>query len=272
MKSLATNNQRPAKQPGAKFTRRSFVKNGLGLMAAPLLWHCNKFIEGAEESNLGDPRLTARPGAPTETPESGLNELGLSSGRDGLLYVPASYSPNTPPPLFIGLHGAGGGASNWASYQARAEERGFVFLAPNSRASTWDITRGAFGPDVKFIDDALKHVFNRCNIDPKKIALGGFSDGASYALSLGLSNGDLFSHLIAYSPGFFQTPEFVGTPLVYVSHGTGDNILPVESSRDTIVPTLNSNDYDVTYNEFEGGHEVPAEISEEALDWFFEQE
>jgi phospholipase/carboxylesterase len=36
------------------------------------------------------------------------------------------------------------------------------------------------------------------------VALGGFSDGASYALSLDLTNGDLFASLIAFSPGFIQ--------------------------------------------------------------------
>jgi predicted esterase len=35
-----------------------------------------------------------------------------------------------------------------------------------------------------------------------------------------------------------------------------------------IVPELRNAGYDVTYREFDGGHEVPAEISEEALDWF----
>jgi phospholipase/carboxylesterase len=122
---------------------------------------------------------------------------------------------------------------------------------------------------VAFLDLALHHTFERCRIDPARIALGGFSDGASYALSLGVSNGDLFSHLIAYSPGFFSPVDpMVGKPLVYVSHGTQDTVLPVTISREGIVPALRRADYDVTYQEFAGGHAVPSEISESALDWF----
>ena len=99
--------------------------------------------------------------------------------------------------------------------------------------------------------------------------LGGFSDGASYALSLGVSNGDLFSHLIAFSPGFVERSDpIVGKPRIYVSHGTNDGILSVTTTRNAIVPFLRNEDYEVTFEEFDGGHEVPAEISESALDWF----
>ena len=145
-----------------------------------------------------------------------------------------------------------------------------MLLTPDSRAISWDIvSTGRYGPDVEFIDLALRHTFDRCLIDPQRIALGGFSDGASYALSLGVSNGDLLSHLVAYSPGFLEAINpIVGKPRVYVSHGTADTILSVRLSRDTIVPRLRDEGYEVTYNEFDGGHELPSEISEAALDWF----
>jgi phospholipase/carboxylesterase len=202
-------------------------------------------------------------------PTLGLSDLGVGGGRDGLLYVPQSYAPDTPAPLFVALHGAGGSGASWVSYAARAEARGMILLAPDSRGSTWDAIRGAFGPDVAFLDQALQHTFDRVRIDPTHVALGGFSDGASYALSLGISNGDLFSHLVAYSPGFVRSADpIVGEPLIYVSHGSQDTVLPVSASRDVIVPSLRGAGYAVTYQEFNGGHTVPAEISEAALDWF----
>ncbi len=247
-------------------SRRDFLNSSLSALAAPLFLGCGWSTTGPGSSS--SPKLTARPGSPSVTPNLGLSELGLENGRDGLLYVPASYSPETPAPLFVGLHGAGGASSNWASYHARAEARGMVLLIPDSRSSTWDMLQSGFGPDVKFLDRALQHTFDRCRIDPARLALGGFSDGASYALSLGVSNGDLFSHFIAYSPGFYQSSKPVGKPLIYISHGTKDEILPVVGSRLNIVPSLRQDDYDVTYQEFDGGHEVPALISETALDWF----
>lgn len=247
-------------------TRRDFLHSGLAALAGPALVGC-----GDSTAPGTRPAIGARPVTPAFDPPYGLTQLGLESGRDGLLYVPDAYQVGTPAPLFVALHGAGGDASNWTSYYNRADARGFVFLAPSSRERTWDVLLGGYGPDVRYIDRALQHTFERVAIDPARIALGGFSDGASYALSLGASNGDLFSHLVGYSPGFFNDAGATADkPRIFISHGITDPILPVASSRDEVVPLLRDRGYDVTYEEFEGGHAVPAAISETALDWFLE--
>ena len=259
----------PCRQISPGMSRRDFLAGGVSALAAPLLVGCTTDTP-TQPAAAPNPRLTARPGSPTVTPSAGLSQLGLETGRDGLLYVPESYSPDEAAPLFVGLHGSGGAASNWQSYPDRAEAWGMIFLAPDSRQSTWDLIIGRLGPDVEFLDRALRYTFERVRVDPSRIALGGFSDGASYALSLGVSNGDLFTHLVAYSAGFFQpTDPIVGRPKIYVSHGTQDPVLPVTQSRDVIVPRLRDLGHDVTFEEFEGGHAVPGDISESALDWFF---
>jgi phospholipase/carboxylesterase len=250
--------------------RRRFVALGLGALAAPALVSCGP-TPPPEGPGLPETRLTARPGEPTEAPRLGLSSLGLGSGRDGLLYVPTTYA-GTPLPLFVALHGAGGSAKFWqGSYPTRAESRGFVLLAPDSRYSTWDMFAVGYpGADVRFLDEALQYTFARCRIDPARVLLGGFSDGASYALSLGVHNGDLFTHLVGYSPGIYGPPgAVVGQPRVWISHGTQDTVLPFVNTRDQIVPALIGENLDVTFQEFDGGHEVPAAISESALDWFF---
>lgn len=101
-----------------------------------------------------------------------------------------------------------------------------------------------------------------------RVALAGFSDGASYAISLGLPNGDLFSHVIAYSPGFSRETAPTGRPRIFVSHGTNDGVLPIAATSRTIVPALRASGYTVDYTEFSGGHEGPASITTQALDWF----
>lgn len=256
-------------RPRQGLSRRDFIRSGLSALAVPVLAGCNFEPFGDPTIEETSPRLTARPGEPTLTFARGLSSLGVPRYGGGVMYVPESYSPATPAPLFVGLHGAGGKGSDWAGYYARAETRGMVFLAPDSRSETWDLSwAGTFGPDVRFLDWALRHAFQCCRIDPARIALGGFSDGASYALSLGVANGDLFSHLVAYSPGYWAYDELVGTPPVFIAHGTQDSVLPVSTTRSRIVPGMREAGYDVTYEEFDGGHEVPAVISEAALDWF----
>lgn len=244
--------------------RRHFVRIGLGAIASPALSAYAGSCPGAAKS-----RLTARPGVPTTAPAPLASRLGLGTDRDGLMYVPATYSPDRAAPLLVALHGAGGSGTSWRSLPALADRYGLIVFAPDSRRETWDLVLGGFGPDVQFLDRALRAVFERCRIDPARVALGGFSDGASYALSLGVSNGDLFTHLIAHSPGFFS-PEGpgIGKPRIFVSHGTRDTIIPVSISREATVPELRRRGYDVTYREFDGPHRAPPEILDAAMDWF----
>jgi len=216
-----------------------------------------------------DARLRARPGRPKEAAEPGLRELGLGQGRDGFLYIPNGYRPDHPAPLAVMLHGAGGSARPaLGPFLGLADDAGLVLLAVDSRRQTWDVIQGGYGPDVAFLDRALDFTFARCAIDPKRIAAEGFSDGASYALSIGITNGDLFSHVIAFSPGFMAPLEPHGKPEVYVSHGTKDQILPIDSCSRRLVPRLRGAGYEVKYREFDGPHTVPEEIAREAGEWF----
>jgi phospholipase/carboxylesterase len=167
------------------------------------------------------------------------------------------------------LHGAGGVAEHGMSLvRDLADAAGLLVLAPPARRQTWDVILGRYGPDVTFIDEALAATFHRCAVDARRVAAGGFSDGASYALSLGLTNGDLFTHVMAFSPGFMAPANHVGEPDCYVSHGTRDQVLPIDRCSRRIVPALERAGYEVRYREFDGPHTVPNEIAREAVGWF----
>jgi phospholipase/carboxylesterase len=204
---------------------------------------------------------------------TGLRPLGLGSTRDGLLYVPAGYGELEKAPLALTLHGAGGDARSGISHFLHlADTAGVVLLAPESRGRTWDVLVDGYGPDVEFIDRALESTFERLTLDTRRLAITGFSDGASYALSLGLTNGDLFKRVIAFSPGFMAPATRRGKPPVFVSHGTRDRVLPIERCSRRIVPQLDHAGYQVRYREFDGPHTVPESIAREALHWFSSDE
>ncbi len=216
-------------------------------------------------------RLHARPQPPAAAAAvPGLHPLGAAApGVDALLYVPAGYRADRPAPLAVMLHGAGGRAAHGlALLHGLADAAGLVLLAPASRGRTWDVILGGFGPDVAALDAALAAAFARCAVDPGRVALGGFSDGASYALSLGLTNGDLFTHVLAFSPGFLAPARRVGAPRCYVSHGTRDAVLPIGPCSRRIVPRLERAGYAVRYREFDGPHTVPPAVAREAVAWF----
>lgn len=210
-----------------------------------------------------------RPRRPGNTGAPGLHRLGPEDDRDGLLLVPSGYAASQPAPLAVMLHGAGGNAQHGLSYVFDfAETAGLILLSPESRGQTWDVIMGGYGPDVQLIDRLLDETFTRYAVDPHRLAIGGFSDGASYALSLGLINGDLFTHILAFAPGFMAPREMRGAPRIFISHGTKDSVLSIDRCSRRIVPRLQAAGYDVDYHEFDGGHTVPAGIAQEAIAWF----
>ena len=209
--------------------------------------------------------LTTRPREPTER-GGGAGLTSLAHGAE--LYVPPTYDPASPNALVLTLHGARAGPrSGFEQLLPLADEAGLILLGPQSQRESWDILCGGYGPDVVAIDELLDDVFRRYAIDPRRIFASGFSDGASYALSLGLTNGDVFAGLAAFSPGFAETHTRRGKPHVFISHGTDDRVIPIAPTSRRIVPRLRREGYDVTYREFTGPHIVPPEIAREAVEW-----
>ena len=220
-----------------------------------------------ETQQPDDGRLAARPRSNITTSADGESKLGLALERDAILRMPAR-STGSPIPLLVLLHGAGGSAEGVLGRLGSApDEAGVAVLAPDSRDSSWDAIRSSFGPDVTFLNRALERVFDTVSVDPERIAIGGFSDGATYALALGLINGDLFSRVVAFSPGFVIEGTPNGRPFFFISHGEADPILPIDRCSRRIVADLRKRGYDVTFREFPGGHTIPSDIARDALRW-----
>jgi phospholipase/carboxylesterase len=248
-----------------RFTRRHFGEAVGGVLASLALSEACRV--GSERGPGDDGRLSARPRAEVATSATGSRGLGLDHSRDAILRLPANAARG-PLPLLVLLHGAGGSGDGVLGRLGSApDEAGVVVLAPDSRGASWDAIRGAFGPDVTFVNRALERVFETVSVDPSRMAVGGFSDGATYALSLGLINGDLFGRVIAFSPGFLIEGTPHGTPRCFISHGTADPILPIDRCSRPIVADLRKRGYDVTFREFNGGHEIPDDIARDGLRW-----
>jgi phospholipase/carboxylesterase len=219
---------------------------------------------------LYEARLRARPTVVTDPAPTGLQPLKWGDKRDSYLYVPPHYTPFRPLPLAVLLHGAGGHAHHGLDLLHHlANTAGLILVAPASTGHTWDIIIDrAYGPDVETVDECVTYACDHYAVDSTHMGIGGFSDGASYALSLGIANGDVFTHAIGFSPGFVAPAVERGRPRMFISHGKDDPVLPIDACSRQIVAQLRKAGYEVEYTEFDGGHVIPPSIAEAAVGWF----
>ena len=189
--------------------------------------------------------------------------MRVAPGRRALIRVTPSRSARAAS-LLVALHGAGSGGAPGGLYTFRGawDVPGLVIVAPAAAGSAWTLT----DTDVDFVDRALEQAFARCRIDPRRVAVGGFSSGAGMALWLGLANGDLFRGVIALSGGGSLPDQRVGKPRIFVAHGRRDQVIPIAVGGDEIVRELrNDGGYAVTYRRFDGGHRVVPPIARAAV-------
>lgn len=231
---------------GARLTRRAGLAGVLALAATGP-------VRAREAGDDG--RLTARPAVPGAwTLPPGLHKAGLDPDRDALLYLSSTLDRDRPAPLLVAFHGASHGAADaLGQFRAEASRRGVVLLAIPSRGVTWAMEGGAVGPDAAFVDRALAWAFAACRIDPARIAVAGFSDGAAWAVSLGVQNGDLFSDVLAFSVTRYHVRTPAGRPRMFFWHGRDDMGTPLAWGEST-AEIFRRAGYDVEFHSFPGGH------------------
>ncbi len=218
----------------------------------------------------------ARP--PAALPGVPAGEIALA--EDARAYVPPGLAG--PAPLLVLLHGATERpATMLARFRAEADRRGIVLLAPKSAGTTWDMiadidrsrrtivrSRSArLDVDPPRINRAVGAIFARVPVDPARVALAGFSDGASYALTIGTDNAGLFGTLLIFSPGIlYLSARRTPGQRVFLSHGRSDPVLSFRASQARFVPHLRREGLAVTFRAFDGRHELPGPVVGEALD------
>jgi predicted esterase len=218
------------------------------------------------------PLLRARPSA--TGPVLAAGETMLANGA--IAYRPAK-APAGPLPLLIILHGAGRYPPGFLQkMEPLADKLGVILIAPHSLDRTWDLIVNMRteeqpwqGLDAHRLDQSLADLFKRSAVDPAHVVLLGFSDGASYALSLGLANPKLFTTVIALSPGMLAPlRRFDREQRVFIAHGRSDHVLPFLATRD-IADALRRGGANVRFRPFDGDHQIDPESLTEGLEWAF---
>ncbi|MES2141047.1 MAG: esterase [Bacteroidota bacterium] len=122
---------------------------------------------------------------------------------------------------------------------------------------------------IQFITD-LKKDFS---FDEKQVYLGGFSQGAIMAYSVGLTRPDLIHGIVVLSGRLLEevkpliaSKEKLGQLKVFISHGTNDQMLGIHYAREsaTYLKALNIN---TSYKEYAEGHGINNAMLSDMVNW-----
>jgi phospholipase/carboxylesterase len=212
-----------------------------------------------------------------------------------LTRAPEQDEPGAPPLLLL-LHGVGSHEGDLIQLAPYLDSRFFVVSAraPITLASLRSEGSYAWfhveftpqGPVInpgeaessrqallRFIDELAEAY----GLDPGRVYVMGFSQGAIMGFSLALTRPDKLAGLVAHSGRILPEirpliapPEALRGLPVLVLHGTADGVLPVHhgrASRDL----LSALPVRLTYKEYPIGHEISAESLGDAAAWLGER-
>lgn len=233
-----------------------------------LVLACSSAVARSPELNL--------PRAASPSAGSGVQALG----EGAFLYRPRTGAGRKP--LLVLLHGAGmSGRAFLDGLRGEADRCSCLLLSVQSAGTTWDTVglvarAGAgrvtadrlYGGDVGRVERALGSALKADDSDGRSVILAGFSDGASYALSLGMANPRVFRGVVAIAPGFHLEPAAINPrQRLFVAHSPQDRILPFERTRDATVAPLKRAGFDLRFRPFDGGHRVDRKVLAEGVDF-----
>lgn len=210
--------------------------------------------------------------------------------------VHAIYEPSGdgPHPTILTLHGRGANAFDLLGLAPYLCNGKFLMVCPQGPLET-PIGPGTVGyawypmtlggpPDISAIlksREKLENVLDAClkryPIDPKKLVVLGFSQGAVLAYSLALSNPKRFAGLAVLSSWLPKEliPELsIGEGVQWlptlVQHGSQDQMIEVQRARDS-VEQLRALHVPLTYREYDMGHEISPKSLTELSGWLEER-
>lgn len=193
------------------------------------------------------------------------------------------------PPLLIMLHGYGSDENDLFSFAGELPDKLLVIsvrapfpMQPYGNAwyaIHWDNNDGKFSDDEQAIASRDKiaafidEIINEYKADKDNVTFLGFSQGTILSYAVALSYPEKVKNIIALSgyvnkgilkPGF-ENNDFSHLDF-YCSHGTADQVIPVQWARLT-KPFLDDLNIKNTYSEFPVGHGVAPENFFELKNW-----
>ncbi len=195
---------------------------------------------------------------------------------------------NQKPPLLLLLHGLGADENDLFGLAPFMDERFYIVSprAPNTLPyggfAWFELIIGpdGMGVDVKQFEQSramilqfIDELIAEHDIDPTRIFLCGFSQGAMMSLSAFLSEPEKFAAVVAMSgramPEMLpEAKDFAALKdfPVFVTHGIYDPLLTIENGRAT-KEILSALPVDLEYKEYPMAHEISQESLQDVSGW-----
>jgi polyhydroxybutyrate depolymerase len=153
------------------------------------------------------------PPHPAVKPAAGDHEIHLDHAGDerrALLHAPKQFRPGRPVPLVIALHGRPSSAEELRRVTAldtTADAKGFLVAYPDARDGSWNALECCDGvDDVGFLKALVAELVKTWSVDPARVYVTGFSNGASMSYRLAVEASDIVAAIAPVSGGFYGGP------------------------------------------------------------------
>jgi phospholipase/carboxylesterase len=192
------------------------------------------------------------------------------------------------PGLILLLHGVGSNEEDLFRF-SQSFPKGFVVVsarAPYTLAAgkyAWfELTYAAGKPVINpeqaeksrlVINIFINQLIDRYMIDPKKVFLGGFSQGGIMSYSVGLTFPQKFAGIFVLSSRLLpevkplvKSMEELQNLEIFIAHGKNDPVLPIQYAADALAylqPITSS----ITYHEYDMAHTIGEQELVDLVDW-----
>lgn len=211
-----------------------------------------------------------------------------SSGFVHCVRLPSEADADNPVPVVVMLHGWGGDeGSMWVFRQATPP--GVAIITPRAPLELENNGYAWFYRDnplhltdpeslvaaIDKVEDFLIRLPQLYPVDPARLVLIGFSQGAAVSNSLVMARPELVAGVALLSGMGFQLPELIpqvmslaGLP-VFIAHGTRDEIVPLSAAQQAC-ETYKQLGADMTYGEYNAGHKMHVQAIRDLRGWIRE--
>jgi phospholipase/carboxylesterase len=207
----------------------------------------------------------------------------IASTLDHLVFLPESDGKSFP--TIIAMHGRGADENDLPPVLLALEIPNLLIVTPRAPFALpyggyvwYDFGQEAmpdqetFRTGIRLLEKFVEEVKAGYPVDPKRLILMGFSQGAMMAYAVGLVNPPQsrgIAALSGYIPQLSNLPlqlhNLAGFP-IFISHGENDPVIPVRFGREA-EKLLTGAGANVTYREYAMGHEIREETIRDLKQW-----